>query len=398
MGDAGELLRLEGVYRKGYGLVPKFVMHDRELSLESKAIYAYLCALAGSGDVTFPYRETILRQLKMAKNTYYHHYKPLIDHGYITVERPEDKKAANIYTLVSNPKKAAESAPKGTGEGGRLGYRGLKAHGYGSIPRTVMQEARLSVKAKGLYAYFCSYCGAGDCAFPRKDHILYHLGISEPTYYKALNQLKELDYLRVEQRKDAGRFAVNDYWLNEFPGMAEPLPRNCDTETPDTKNCDIACSPPLKICDTGIGYISNGDAKKQDAFLIPNTTTNKPNPTNPSTGMETADPVWEMAVSCVETLLDKPSARRSKSESRAAKVLAALDRPALEDTLAAFLAEFRRNTQGRAVRSLPAYLAASLWAWIAEQPARQALRGKGAGGAASYDLTELERMIDRPQF
>jgi DNA-binding MarR family transcriptional regulator len=75
-------------------------MHDRELSLESKAIYAYLCALAGSGDYTFPYRQTILRQLGITKNTYYRHYTPLIEQGYITVARPPDKTAANIYTLI----------------------------------------------------------------------------------------------------------------------------------------------------------------------------------------------------------------------------------------------------------------------------------------------------------
>jgi hypothetical protein len=34
--------------------------------------------------------------------------------------------------------------------------------GYGQIPKKVMMDKRLSVEAKAIYAYFCSYCGGGN--------------------------------------------------------------------------------------------------------------------------------------------------------------------------------------------------------------------------------------------
>lgn len=384
MAEVTDGLRLEGVYRRGYGVIPKFVMHDGDLSLESKAIYAYLCALAGSGDTTFPYRETILGQLKLAKNTYYNHYKPLIDQGYITVERPADKKAANIYTLVANPKKLAEAAAVGEG---RLRYRGLKAQGYGTLPRTVMQDSRLTVKAKGLYAYFCSYCGGGDCAFPRKDHILFHLGISEPTYYKALSQLKELEYLQVTQRKEGGRFAVNDYYLNEFPGepgrgsggkasAKAPYPNFCDTEKCDIEKRDIEKRDTKKR-----------DAKNCDALLRADRAKNKLSINSPSR----EGPLEALAVDCVAALLDKPAEKRSAKEKRAAEWLAGGGQ--LEKALTGFLPEFRRSVQGRSLRKPQAYFAAALWDWMGAQEVRQALETGPRG--ASYDLGELERWIEQ---
>ena len=36
-----DLLRIEGIGCKGYGIIPKYVMLDTDLSIESKSIYAY---------------------------------------------------------------------------------------------------------------------------------------------------------------------------------------------------------------------------------------------------------------------------------------------------------------------------------------------------------------------
>ena len=35
------------ILRAGYGIIPKVVMRDKNLSIEAKAIYAYLTAFAG---------------------------------------------------------------------------------------------------------------------------------------------------------------------------------------------------------------------------------------------------------------------------------------------------------------------------------------------------------------
>ena len=91
-----------------------------------------------------------------------------------------------------------------------------RTKGYGLIPKQVMQDRRLSVEAKAIYAYFCSYAGAGETAFPGVEKILYDLGIGRTRYYKHLDSLKELGYLQVKQEHgDKSQFLRNIYTLTD---------------------------------------------------------------------------------------------------------------------------------------------------------------------------------------
>ena len=101
-----DLLKFEGVECKGFGVLPKFVMRDVDLGIGAKGLYAYYCSLAGSEIVAFPRRETILRQLKINKETFYRYQEELIKEGYISVQQIREKSqlfGANVYTLVENP-------------------------------------------------------------------------------------------------------------------------------------------------------------------------------------------------------------------------------------------------------------------------------------------------------
>lgn len=203
-----ELLRVEGINFKGFGILPKYVMLDDSLSIEAKSIYAYLCSYAGNGSTSFPSRDTILRELGIGKDAYYNHFRQLTVQGYITV-RQEIKsglKGRNIYTLVSSPSKFTEDCSKIN----CIRFTGLKAAGYGLIPKAIMTDPRLPLKAKGIYAYFCSFTGSGNTAFPRRDMILRHLNITEPTYYKFYKLLLELNYVTVIQRHIDGKLGVNE--------------------------------------------------------------------------------------------------------------------------------------------------------------------------------------------
>lgn len=219
-------LRIEGVNFKGFGILPKYVMLDRDLTIEAKTIYAYFCSFAGNGSSTFPGREKILSDLAMSKDAYYKHFKLLTEQGYLTVVQQKQEKnkfSKNIYTLVSNPKKFQNSAPRRSDNVAysRIRFSGLKAVGYGMIPKAVMIDSRLPIKAKGIYAYFCSFTGAGDSAFPKMEMILHHLRISKDTYYKFYRILCDLNYISVLQRHVDGRLQVNDYYLNDTPNVAQ---------------------------------------------------------------------------------------------------------------------------------------------------------------------------------
>lgn len=256
----GDQLKVEGINFKGFGILPKYVMLDPDLSIDAKTIYAYFCSFAGNGSATFPGRDKILSDLPMSKDAYYKHFRQLTDQGYITVEQQGGKSGAiygkNIYTLVSNPKKFSEK-PEDTKHGlaySRIRFSGLKAAGFGMIPKAVMIDPRLPVKAKGVYAYFCSFTGSGNNAFPKKEKILFHLGIAEKTYYKFYKLLTELNYITAVQRHIDGRLQVNDYYLNDTPNAANAQKKtvfSCSTQ--DSKKQDTEKQ------DTQIQ-----DSKKQD--------------------------------------------------------------------------------------------------------------------------------------
>lgn len=263
----GDQLKVEGINFKGFGILPKYVMLDPDLSIEAKTIYAYFCSFAGNGSATFPGRDKILSDLPMSKDAYYKHFRQLTDQGYITVEQQGGNSGAiygkNIYTLVSNPKKFSEK-PEDTKHGlaySRIRFSGLKAAGFGMIPKAVMIDPRLPVKAKGVYAYFCSFTGSGNNAFQKKEKILFHLGIAEKTYYKFYKLLTELNYITAVQRHIDGRLQVNDYYLNDTPNAANAQKKtvfSCSTQ--DGKKQDTE----LKIQDGKKQDTQIQDSKKQD--------------------------------------------------------------------------------------------------------------------------------------
>lgn len=269
----GDQLKVEGINFKGFGILPKYVMLDPDLSIEAKTIYAYFCSFAGNGSATFPGRDKILSDLPMSKDAYYKHFRQLTDQGYITVEQQGGNSGAifgkNIYTLVSNPKKFSEK-PEDTKHGlaySRIRFSGLKAAGFGMIPKAVMIDPRLPVKAKGVYAYFCSFTGSGNNAFPKKEKILFHLGIAEKTYYKFYKLLTELNYITAVQRHIDGRLQVNDYYLNDTPNAANAQKKtvfSCSTQDSKKQDTELEIQDSKKQ-DTQIQDSKNQDTNKNNS-------------------------------------------------------------------------------------------------------------------------------------
>ena len=92
------------IFSKGYGTIAKIPMQDRDLTVEAKAIYAYLCSYMGTGDVAFPSVNKICYDLQISKSRYYKHFKLLLENGYLEVNRVHyvatGQWANNEYTMV----------------------------------------------------------------------------------------------------------------------------------------------------------------------------------------------------------------------------------------------------------------------------------------------------------
>ena len=185
----------------------------------------------------------------MSKNAYYKHLKSLLENGYIKINKAKGFKNKNVYIICNNPKKVNCSAIENNDNeksASLLSIDGINAKGYGFIPKLIMCDERLTVKAKGLIAFFYSLTQAGCRAFPHRSTICTFLNISKDIYYKALNQLIDFNYITVTQRHTKrGRFAVSDYILNSNPTAPCPevydiTKNSVNTESlPCPKNEDI---------------------------------------------------------------------------------------------------------------------------------------------------------------
>ena len=213
-----DVLELEGVNAKGYGIISQAVMFDRDISATSKAIYAELCSFLGAGRTIFPKVTTIMADLQISANTFYKHFKPLIDNGYIKKSKAKGYLNRNVYTICNNVSKVKTPVYNCDKNKSQLALDGINASGYGFVPRLIMQDKRITVKSKALIAFLYSIAQSDSCAYPHRQTICTFLGMSKDSYYKALNQLIDCNYITVRQRhNDRGRFSVNDYILNSNP-------------------------------------------------------------------------------------------------------------------------------------------------------------------------------------
>lgn len=243
------ILEIEGVNAKGYGIISQATMFDIDISIQSKAIYAYFVSYTGSGRTIFPKRETILSDLKISKNAYYKHLKPLLDNGYIRISKAKGFKNKNVYTICNNPSKVkCYAANISSEDDSQLSLDGINANGFGFIPKLIMQDTRLSIKAKGLIAFFYSLVQTGCRAYPHRATICTFLQVSKEVYYNALNQLIQYNYITVKQRHSKnGRFSVNDYILN-----SNPCQENKDINKSKASTDNLPCPKNCVITESGI--------------------------------------------------------------------------------------------------------------------------------------------------
>jgi len=112
-------------------------------------------------------------------------------------------------------------------------------NGYGLIAKKVMRDRRLSIKAKAVYSYLCSFAGSSEdrIAFPGVKTMLDDLQISKDSFYKYRKELETLGYITIEERRDNGRYQSNIYYIE-----AVPCPKFSDTETPCPKFSDTIIS------------------------------------------------------------------------------------------------------------------------------------------------------------
>ena len=98
----------------------------------------------------------------------------------------------------------------------KLILEGVNKKGYGNIPKLVMKDEQLTIEAKAIYAYFCSYAGGGTSeVFPSIDLICKDLGISENRLFKHRKLLVERGYISIKREKKDKGWSKNIYTIHQ---------------------------------------------------------------------------------------------------------------------------------------------------------------------------------------
>lgn len=77
----------------------------------------------------------------------------------------------------------------------------INERGFGSIPTRVMDDVRLSMGARCLYALLAAHAGSQHEAWPSVKRIIATLGCTEKTFYKYRAELSDAGYISIETRQ-----------------------------------------------------------------------------------------------------------------------------------------------------------------------------------------------------
>lgn len=206
-----DILRASGIFKSGYGTIPKLVIFDKEISIGAKGLYCYFCSYAGSGETAFPYRKRICEELDISEKTYQTYMRELVTNNYVKVEQKKrnNQFSYNIYTIINKIskekiKKIVTNSPLLKSVAEQIDYiddfDDVDLAGYGKIPKTITTDEKISIKAKAVFGLISVYCGNGYKKLSTKNAIEI-LRISEDTYYKSLKELEDNEYLKRKEIK-----------------------------------------------------------------------------------------------------------------------------------------------------------------------------------------------------
>jgi len=123
--------------------------------------------------------------------------------------------------------------------------RGIKKAGYGNVYKDILSNPKLSLQAKGIYAYLSSFTGDQEYCFPSYDTMQKHLCISRASISKYLKELVAFGVVAINKRFTGS----NQYFLTDLGDFKhdsskyEPLPKvqnmnydSSDNELPKVQN------------------------------------------------------------------------------------------------------------------------------------------------------------------
>lgn len=91
----------------------------------------------------------------------------------------------------------------------------IYAEGYGVIAKRPMRDKRLTPEAKAIYAYICSFAGAGNTSFPGAELMMSELHMSDKRFYKHRKLLIDYGYIEIIKNRKGNRRDNNTYYISQ---------------------------------------------------------------------------------------------------------------------------------------------------------------------------------------
>lgn len=87
---------LKIIQEAGCGVVPSYVMRDKNLSIQAKALYSYISTLQTAGDEIPPFKQ-IAKELGMGEDTLRKYKKELEEKRYLLTRQPKKQGKFSKY-------------------------------------------------------------------------------------------------------------------------------------------------------------------------------------------------------------------------------------------------------------------------------------------------------------
>ena len=143
------------------------------------------------------------------------------------------------------------------------------------VYQEVTRDNRISMSAKGLYAYLSSYCGVSDECFPSVETITKELGITKDTFYRHINVLIAAGVVKKVQENNGGKFGRNIYKLTHeveiqsFPFPKKSVSKKSLSKNPEANNNNINNNNINNNNNNIIGTEPGNPAPNQSGILLP---------------------------------------------------------------------------------------------------------------------------------
>ena len=241
-----DVIEYAGILAKGFGIAPKEFITDHSIPPKPKLLMLYLCSYAGKGRSAFPGRKKICDDLDIDKDTFTDYKRLLEGIGVLTVKQQNYGGYGigydhNVYTINFDSYLMSRLTNSPASENSQqLDIALIMASHFVLIPKLVMQDTNLTPTAKLIYAYIAAFTSDEAPASPKKKDMRYHLRISESTYQRHTQILKERGYIEIKRIYENGRVKGNQYLLlnpqtePDSPSSDSPddlLCQNSDTQT-----------------------------------------------------------------------------------------------------------------------------------------------------------------------